>query len=121
MSKSTSLLINEPNVLLKKFDINLQSILNAMKSLNKTITSKAILDYNIPPKLVKTATNSSLEQVIVNTRVGVAFSLEAIKRICNSKISVLILVVKGAHLLSILTEATSMLFNRMLISFNVTS
>ena len=53
LGKSIGLLVNGPNVLLKKFNVNLQSILNAVKSLGRIVIGKVILNHNTPQKLVE--------------------------------------------------------------------
>ncbi|RLF79654.1 NYN domain-containing protein, partial [Thermococci archaeon] len=44
MGKSIGLLVNGPNVLLKKFNFNLESILNAVKNLGRIVIGKVILN-----------------------------------------------------------------------------
>ena len=105
MGKLIGLLVNGPNVLLKKFNFNLQSILNAVKSLSRIVIGKVILNHNTPPKLIEATINSGLEPVIVNGRADVAFTVEAMKLIYNSKINALALAVRDAHFLPILFEA----------------
>ena len=65
MLKSVGLIVNGPNVLLKKFNINLESILNAVESLDRVVVGKVILNHNAPPKLVEAVINSGLEPVII--------------------------------------------------------
>jgi len=105
LSESIGLLVNGPNVLLKRLNIDLQSILNAVKDLGRIVVGKVILNHNTSPKLVEVVINSGLEPVIVNGRVDVAFTVEAMKLIYNSKVSALVLVVRDAHFLPILFEA----------------
>ena len=106
MMNSIALLVNGPNVLLKRLDIDLQSILNAVKGLGKIVVGKVILNHNAPQKLVEAIIYSGLEPVIiVNGRVDVAFTVEAMKLIYDSKVSALVLAVRDAHFLPILFEA----------------
>ena len=105
MSRSIGLLVNGPNVLLKKFNFNLESILNAVKSLGRIVIGKVILNHNAPQKLIEAVINHGLEPVIVNDRADVAFAIEAMKLIYNSKISALALAVRDSHFLPILIEA----------------
>ena len=105
VSKSMGLIVNGPNVFLRKFNINLDDILNAVKRLGRIIIGKVILNHNAPPKLVEVVINSGLEPVIVNGRVDVAFTVEAMKLIYNPKIQVLALTVRDAHFLPVLIEA----------------
>ena len=105
MGKSIGLLVNGPNVLLRKYNFNLQSILNAMKSLGRIIVGKVILNHNAPQKLIEAVINHGLEPLIVNGRADVAFTVEAMKLIYNSKINALALAVRDAHFLPILFEA----------------
>ena len=91
VSKPMGLIVNGPNVFLRKFNINLDDILNAVKSLGRIIIGKVILNHNAPAKLVEVVINSGLEPVIVNGRVDVAFTVEAMKLIYNPKIQVLAL------------------------------
>ena len=105
VSKSMGLIVNGPNVFLRKFNINLDDILNAVKGLGRIIIGKVILNHNAPPKLVEVVVNSGLEPVIVNGRVDVAFTVEAMKLIYNPKIQVLALTVRDAHFLPVLIEA----------------
>lgn len=105
MRDSIGLLVNGPNVLLKKFNFNLEGILNAAKSLGRVVVGKVILNHNAPQKLVEAVINSGLEPVIVNGRVDVAFTVEAMRLIYNSKINALALAVRDAHFLPILFEA----------------
>ena len=105
VSRSIGLLVNGPNILLKKFNFNLESILNAVKGLGRIVVGRVILTHNAPPKLVEAVINSGLEPVIVNGRVDVAFTVEAMKLIYNQRISALALAVRDAHFLPILIEA----------------
>jgi len=105
VSRSIGLLVNGPNILLKKFNFNLESILNAVKGLGRIVVGRVILNHNAPPKLVEAVINSGLEPVIVNGRVDVAFTVEAMKLIYNQRISALALAVRDAHFLPILIEA----------------
>ena len=105
MSRLIGLLVNGPNVLLKKFNFNLQSILNAVKSLGRIVIGKVILNHNAPQKLIEAVINHGLEPLIVNGRADVAFTVEAMKLIYNSKINALALAVRDAHFLPILFEA----------------
>ena len=105
MSRSIGLLVNGPNVLLRKYNFNLQSILNAVKSLGRIVIGKVILNHNAPQKLIEAVINHGLEPLIVNGRADVAFTIEAMKLIYNSKIEVLALAVRDAHFLPVLIEA----------------
>ncbi|RLI44833.1 NYN domain-containing protein [Candidatus Bathyarchaeota archaeon] len=105
MRDSVGLIVNGPNVLLKKYNFNLESILNAVKNWGRIVIGKVILNHNAPQKLIETVINHGLEPVIVNGRVDVAFTVEAMKLIYNSKISVLALAVRDAHFLPVLIEA----------------
>ena len=105
MGKSIGLLVNGPNVLLKKFSFNLESILNAVKSMGRIVVGKVILNHNAPQKLIEAVINSGLEPVIVNGRADVAFTVEAMKLIYNSKINALALAVRDSHFLPVLIEA----------------
>ena len=105
MGKSIGLLINGPNILLKKFNFNLESILNAVKSRGRIVIGKVILNHNAPQKLIETVINHGLEPIVVNGRADVAFTVEAMKLIYNSRISALALAVRDAHFLPILFEA----------------
>lgn len=105
MNRLIGLLVNGPNVLLKKFDITLEDILSALEDFGRIVVGKVILNHNAPPKLVEVVINSGLEPVIVNGRVDVAFTVEAMKLIYNPKIQVLALTVRDAHFLPVLIEA----------------
>ena len=105
MSSSVGLIINAPNVLLKKFNINLDNLLIAVKNLGRIVVGKVILNQDAPQKLVKTILNYGLEPVLVNGRVDVAFTVEAMKLIYNPRVSVLALGVRDSHFLPILFEA----------------
>ena len=105
MSRLIGLLVNGPNVLLKKFNFNLESILNAVKSLGRVVVGKVILNHNAPQKLIEAVINSGLEPLIVNGRADVAFTVEAMRLIYNSKINALALAVRDAHFLPVLIEA----------------
>jgi len=85
MRNSIGLIINGPNVFLKKFNIDLQTILNAVKDLGRIVVGRVILNCNAPPKLIETVINSGLEPIIVNGRVDVAFTVETMKLIYNPK------------------------------------
>lgn len=103
--RSIGLVVNGPNVLLKKFNVDLQSILNAVKSRGRIVIGKVILNHNAPQKLIETVINHGLEPIVVNGRADVAFTVEAMKLIYNSKINALALAVRDAHFLPILFEA----------------
>ncbi|MCD6130547.1 MAG: NYN domain-containing protein [Candidatus Hydrothermae bacterium] len=105
LGRSIGLLINGPNVFLKRFNIDLQSILNAVNSLGRVVVGRVILNHNAPQKLIKVVINSGLEPVIVNGRADVAFTVEAMKLIYDSKVSALVLAVRDSHFLPILFEA----------------
>lgn len=105
VSRSIGLVVNGPNVLLKKFNVDLQSILNAVKSRGRIVVGKVILNHNAPPKLVEVVINHGLEPLIVKGRADVAFTVEAMKLIYNSKINALALAVRDAHFLPVLIEA----------------
>ena len=105
MSRSISLLVNGPNVLLKKFNVNLENISNAVKSLGRIVIGKVILNPNAPQKLIEAVINSGLEPLIVNGRVDVAFTVEAMRLIYNSRVNALALAVRDSHFLPILIEA----------------
>lgn len=105
MNRLIGLLVNGPNVLLKKFDITLEDILSALEDFGRIVVGKVILNHNAPPKLVEVVINSGLEPVIVNGRVDVAFTVEAMKLIYSPKIQVLALTVRDAHFLPVLIEA----------------
>jgi len=105
LGKSIGLLVNGPNILLKKFNVNLQSILNAVKSLGRIVVGRVILNHNVPQKLVKAVINHGLEPVIVSGRADVVFTVEAMRLIYNSKINALVLAVRDAHFLPILFDA----------------
>ncbi len=55
------------------------------------------LNYNAPQKLIEAVINHGLEPSIVNGYADVAFTVEAMKLIYNSKINALALAVRGAH------------------------
>lgn len=105
MSKLIALLVNEPNVLLKKFDFNLGNILSAVKGLGRIIVGKVVLNHNAPLKLVEAVISLGLEPIVVNGRVDVAFTVEAMRLIYNPKINALALAIRDAHFLPILFEA----------------
>ena len=105
LGKSISLLVNGPNVLLRKYNFNLESILNTVKSLGRIVIGKVILNHNAPQKLVKAVINHGLEPIVVNGRADVAFTIEVMKLIYNSKINAVALAVRDAHFLPILIEA----------------
>ena len=105
MSRLIGLLVNGPNVLLRKYNFNLQSILNAVKNLGRIVIGKVILNHNAPQKLVEAVINHGLEPLIVNGRADVAFTVEAMKLIYNSRVNALALAVRDTHFLPILIEA----------------
>jgi len=105
IERSIGLLVNGPNVLLKKFNFNLQNILNAVESVGRIVIGKVVLNHNAPQKLIEAVINHGLEPVIVNGRADVAFTVEAMKLIYNSKINALALAVRDSHFLPILFEA----------------
>ena len=105
MSRLIGLLVNGPNVLLRKYNFNLQSILNAVKSLGRIVIGKVILNHNAPQKLIEAVINHGLEPLIVNGRADVAFTVEAMRLIYNSKFNALALAVRDAHFLPVLIEA----------------
>ena len=105
MGKGIGLLVNGPNVLLKKFNFNLQSILNAVKNLGRIVIGKVILNHNAPQKLIEAVVNHGLEPVIVSGRADVAFTVEAMRLIYNSKINALALAVRDSHFVPVLIEA----------------
>ena len=105
MGKGIGLLVNGPNILLKKFNFNLQDISNAVKSLGRIVVGRVILNHNAPQKLIEVVINHGLEPVIVNGRADVAFTVEAVRLIYNSKINALALAVRDSHFLPILIEA----------------
>jgi len=102
---SVGLIINGPNVLLRKFNVSLESILNALEGFGRIIVGKVVLNHNASPKLVETVINYGLEPVIINGRVDVAIAVEAMKLIYNPKINTLALAVRDAHFLPLLFEA----------------
>jgi len=69
--------------------------------LGRVVVGKVILNHTTPPKLVETIINSGLEPVILNGRVDVAFTVEAMRLISNPKVGALALVVRDAHFLPI--------------------
>jgi len=105
LGKGIGLLVNGPNILLKKFNFNLQDISNAVKSLGRIVVGRVILNHNAPQKLIEVVINHGLEPVIVNGRADVAFTVEAVRLIYNSKINALALAVRDSHFLPILIEA----------------
>ena len=105
IERSIGLLVNGPNVLLKKFNVSLQSTLNAVKSLGRIVIGKVILNHNAPQKLIEVVINHGLEPVIVNGRADVAFTVEAMKLIYNSRVNALALAIRDSHFLPILFEA----------------
>jgi len=105
VSSSVGLIINAPNVLLKKFNINLDNLLIAVKNLGRIVVGKVILNQDAPQKPVKTILNYGLEPVLVNGCVDVAFTVEAMKLIYNPRVSVLALGGRDSHFLPILFEA----------------
>jgi len=105
MSRLIGLLVNGPNVLLRKYNFNLESILNAVKSLGRIVIGKVILNHNAPQKLIEAVINSGLEPLIVKGRADVAFTVEAMKLIYNPKINALALAVRDSHFLPVLIEA----------------
>ncbi len=48
LGRSIGLLVNGPNVLLKKFNFNLGNIINAVKGLGRIVVGKVILNHNAP-------------------------------------------------------------------------
>jgi len=71
MRNSVGLLVNGPNVLLKKFNFNLQSILNAAKRQGRIVIGKVILNHNTPQKIIEAVINHGLEPIVVNGRADV--------------------------------------------------
>jgi len=102
---AVGLVVNGPNILLKKFNVSLEDILNALEGFGRIVVGEVILNHNAPQKLIEVVINSGLEPVIVNGRADVAFTVEAMKLIYNSKVSALALAVRDAHFLPILFEA----------------
>jgi len=102
---AVGLLVNGPNVLLRKYNFNLESILNTVKSLGRIVVGKVILNHNTPQKLIEAVINHGLEPIVVNGRADVAFTVEAMRLIYNSRVNALALAVRDAHFLPILFEA----------------
>jgi len=105
MRRSIGLVVNGPNVLLKKFNVSLEDILNALEGFGRIVVGKVVLNHNVPPKLVKVVIDSGLEPIVISGRVDVAIAVEAMKLINNSKINALALSVRDAHFLPIIIEA----------------
>jgi len=105
MKNSIGLIVNGPNVLLKKFNVDLMDILDALKSLGRIVVGKVILNHNTPSRLVKVVIEYGLEPIIVNGRADVAVAVEAMKIIYNPRINTLALGVRDAHFLPLLLEA----------------
>lgn len=105
MGRLIGLVVNAPNVLLKKFNVSLEDVLSAVKGLGRIIVGKVVLNHNAPPKLVEAVISLGLEPIVMNGRVDVAFTVEAMRLIYNPKINALALAVRDAHFLPILFEA----------------
>jgi len=105
VSSPVGLVINAPNVLLKKFNINLDNLLIAVKNLGRIVVGKVILNQDAPQKLIEAVINHGLEPVLVNGRADVALTVEAMKLIYNPRVSVLALGIRDSHFLPILFEA----------------
>lgn len=103
--KSIGLIINGPNILTRKYNFCIEDILKSIEKIGRIVIAKTILNSNAPPKLVEAVINHGLEPIVVNGRVDVAFTVEAMKLIYNSKINALALAVRDAHFLPILFEA----------------
>ncbi|EHR78785.1 hypothetical protein OCC_02297 [Thermococcus litoralis DSM 5473] len=73
------LIVNGPNVLLKRFNVKIKDISSRLLSFGKI--GKVVLSHNINPKLIETILESGLEPVIINGRVDVAVAVEAMKKI----------------------------------------
>jgi len=99
------LIVNGPNVLLKRFNVKIKDISSSLLSFGKITIGKVVLSHNINPKLIETILESGLEPVIVNGRVDVAVAVEAMKIIYDSKIDILALAIRDAHFLPLVIEA----------------
>jgi len=105
VSRLIGLVVNGPNVLLRRYSFNLGDILNAVKSLGRVVVGKVVLNLNAPQKLIEAVINYGLEPVVVRGRADVAFTVEAMKLIYNSGVGALALAVRDAYFLPILIEA----------------
>ena len=99
------LIINGPNILLRRFDISLEEILHVLKDIGRIVIGKVVLNHEVSSKLVETVINNGLEPVIVNGRVDVAVAIESMKVIYNPLIDILALGVRDAHFMPLLFEA----------------
>ncbi|NJE25573.1 NYN domain-containing protein [Thermococcus sp. MV5] len=102
------LVVNGPNILLKRFNVRVEEIPNILRSFGRIAIGKVVLNHNIAPKLVEIILNSGLEPIIVNGKVDVAVAVETMKIIYNPKINILALGVRDAHFMPLIIEAKKM-------------
>ena len=83
--RAVGLVVNGPNVLVRKFNVSLDGVLSVVRGFGRVVVGKVVLNHNAPLKLIEAVVNSGLEPVIVNGRVDVAFTVEAMKLVYNPR------------------------------------
>jgi len=99
------LIVNGPNILVRRFNLSLEEILEILRKEGRIAIGKVILNHNATPKLIEAVVNYGLEPVIVNGRVDVAVAVESMKLLYNPGIDVIALGVRDTHFMPILFEA----------------
>jgi len=108
LGRLIGLVVNGPNVLLRRYSFNLGGILNAVKSLGRVVVGEVVLNLNAPQKLIEAVINYGLESVIVSGRADIAFTAEAMELIYSS-MALLVLQLKALPTHHILYLSVSIL------------
>ncbi|NJE13861.1 TIGR00288 family NYN domain-containing protein, partial [Thermococcus sp. LS2] len=105
--KSIGLIINGPNILIKKFNIRVEDIPKPLEEIGKIRVAKVVLNQNASPKLIEAVVNHGLEPIIVIGDADVTVAVEAMKLIYNPNIDVIALAVRDTNFLPVVNEAKS--------------
>jgi uncharacterized protein (TIGR00288 family) len=97
LRKKIAVLVDGPNVLRKEFNIKLEDISEAVKTLGKIQVPRVYLNQFATEKLIEAISNSGYEPVITTMDVHLKMAMEAMEIVNNPKLDIKYVAIVSRH------------------------
>lgn len=103
--KRIAILVDGPNVIRKKFNIDLQEVFRELKKFGEIRVAKVYLDQYASEKLIEAMVNQGFDTVITTGDVDVTMAIEAMEYVLNPNIDIIALMTRDTDFRPVLIKA----------------
>jgi len=103
--KRIAILVDGPNVIRKKFNIDLQEVFRELKKHGEVRVAKVYLDQYASEKLIEAMVNQGFDTVITTGDVDVTMAIEAMEYVLNPNIDTIALMTRDTDFRPVLIKA----------------